>query len=284
MADVRELPGYRAVLAVDVKNFSGVRAADHLTLTMLIPVLLERAFGRAGYTHVWAERRFPTSEGDGFVVGFRPEVLPILLGPVVDALQDELAFHHGVSNGHGPRMRVSIAVGPVNDTGTGLAGDGSGAPMVETHRLLDCGPVRELLEDSDPNVTFVAVVISGRVYDDVVAAGYTAKAESEFTAVPVEVKSYQGMAFLHVPRPSGTLLRRGIGSTPDQQPEPAEPSTMYGSVTNSISGNVSGQVLQSRDIQVGSGTFVVGHHGLRRDDDRPGGPGDDHRLGKDGGR
>ena len=280
MADVRELPGYRAVLAVDVKNFSGVKAADHLKLTTLIPVLLERTFGRAGYAHVWAERRFPVSEGDGFVVGFRPEVLPILLGPVVDALQDELAFHHEMS--HAPRMRVSIAVGPANDTGTGLAGDGSGAPMVETHRLLDCEPVRRLLEDSDPNVTFVAVVISGRVYDDVVAAGYTAKAESEFIAVPVQVKSYQGTAFLHVPRPSGTLLQRGIGNPPGQPPEPAEPSTMYGSVTNSISGNVRGQVLQSRDIQVGSGTFVVGQ--LGRNDHGAGGPGDDNGLGEDGGR
>lgn len=278
MAEVRELPGYRAVLAVDVKNFSGVKAADHLKVTTLIPALLERAFGRAGYARVWDERRFPVSEGDGFVVGFRPEVLPILLGPVVDALQEELAFHREMSSGHGPRMRVSIAVGPVNDTGTGGPGDGSGAAMVETHRLLDCAPVRALLEDSDPDVTFVAVVISGRVYDDVVAGGYTAKAESEFIEVPVRVKSYQGTAFLHVPRPSGGLLSQGFG---DQQKPRAEPSTLGGSVYNSISGSVSGQVLQSRDIQVGSGTFVVGHnrddHGARR-------PGDQDGLIEDGSR
>jgi hypothetical protein len=282
VAEIRELPEYRAVLAVDVKNFSGVKAVDHLKLTTLIPLLLERAFERAGYADVWAERRFPSSEGDGFVVGFRPEVLPILLGPVVNALQDELAFHHEMSLGHAPRMRVSIAVGPVNDTGTGLAGDGSGAPMVETHRLLDCRPVRRLLVESDPDVTFVAVVISGRVYDDVVAAGYTAKAESEFIEVPVEVKSYQGTAFLHVPRPSGTLLLRGIGDPPAAEPEPAEPSTLDGSVANTISGNVSGQVLQSRDIDLGSGTFVVGQ--LGRHDHGADGPGDDQGLIEDGGR
>lgn len=270
---VCELPAYRAVLAVDVKNFSGVKAADHLQLTRIIPALLERAFQRAGYAEVWAERRFPASEGDGYVVGFRPEVLPILLGPVVDALQEELAFHQELSGRAGPRMRLSIAVGPVNDTGTCGPGDGSGAPMVETHRLLDCAPVRALLEDSDPNVTFVAVVISGRVYDDVVAGGYTAKAESEFIEVPVQVKSYQRTGFLHVPRPSGGLLLRGLGEEPEA-PEP-ESSTLDGSVNNLISGSIGGQVLQSRDIHVGSGTFVVGTHRLGRNDDGAGGSGDE---------
>jgi hypothetical protein len=261
-ARVRELPPYRAVLAVDVKNFSGIKAVDHQRVTENIPVVLERAFSRAGYSSVWAERRFPESRGDGYVVGFRPEVLPILVGPVVDGLQDELAYHHELRGaGFDPvRMRMSVGVGPLTDSGEHRLGDGSGAATVETHRLLDSEPVRSLLEDSDPDVTFLAVVISARVYEDVVVSGYTAKALTEFLAVGVQVKSYQGTAYLHVPRPSGRLLERGLGPAATAEPVPGEPDPARdGRVTNTITGRVGGNVVQSGDIQLGSGALIVGH-------------------------
>lgn len=259
---VRELPPYRAVLAVDVKNFSGVPAAQHRELTQRIPLLLKHAFTQANYGSVWEERRFAQSEGDGYVVGFRPEVLPILVGPVVDALQEVLEIHNQMRTGGGPslRMRLSIAAGPLNDSGEGQPGDGTGAAMVETHRLLDCGPVRQLLEASDPEVTFVAVVLSARVYDDVIVGGYSTKALTEFTSVQASVKTYQGTAFLHVPRPSGTLLHNGHGLTEEiPAPEMPVPPPSGGAVHNSVTGSVSGQVVQLRDLQgtlnLGSGTF-----------------------------
>lgn len=129
--------------------------------------------------------------------------------------------------------------------------------MVDTHRLLDCEPVRRLLEDSDQEVTFVAATISSRVYEDVVVSGYSAKAPTEFVTVPVRVKTYQGTAFLHVPKPSGGLLERGLGTL---EKEPAQPSGMaavsqpdLGSVGNSVSGKVGGNVAQYRDYYQRSG-------------------------------
>ena len=251
-SEVPELPAYRAVLSVDVKNFSGVKAADHHELTEKIPLVLERAFERAGFASVWAERRFPAGRGDGYVVGFRPELLPVLIGPFLDALQAELAFYSQLRSG-GPRMRVSVAVGPLTDSDEGRLGDGSGASMIETHRLLDCEPVRRLLADSDQDVTYVAAVISARVYEDVVVAGYSTKAASEFVAVPVEVKTYQGTGFLHVPKPSGKLLEHGMGAAAEElaaapKPEPEATSRPEaGSVFNSVSGKVGGNVSQYRD-------------------------------------
>lgn len=259
---VRELPPYRAVLAVDVKNFSGVPAAQHRELTQRIPLLLKHAFTQANYASVWDDRRFAQSEGDGYVVGFRHEVLPILVGPVVDALQEVLELHNQMRTGGGPslRMRLSIAAGPLNDSGENQPGDGTGAAMVETHRLLDCEPVRQLLEASDPEVTFVAVVLSARVYDDVIVGGYSTKALTEFTPVQASVKTYRGTAFLHVPRPSGTLLQNGYGR-PEEIPAPEKPvpPPSDGAVHNSVTGSVSGQVVQLRDLQgplnLGSGAF-----------------------------
>ncbi|MET9262650.1 hypothetical protein [Amycolatopsis sp. NPDC004079] len=249
-----ELPPYHAVLSVDVKNFSGVTPADHRALTELIPTILERAFERAGQTTVWEDRRFPAGRGDGFVVGFPPESLPIVVGPFLDALQDELAYHHRMRlgrNSEPTRLRASIAVGPLSDSGDARLGDGSGAAMVETHRLLDCGPVRDLLESSDPEVTFVAAVLSARVYEDVVLSGYAAKAPGEFVRVPVSVKSYVGDAYLHVPKPSGELLSRGI-TTPDDpvhdNPAPPEEAPeAEGSVANMITRTVRGNAIQMRD-------------------------------------
>jgi hypothetical protein len=207
-----ELPPYRAVLSVDVCDFSGTKAADHRALTEKIPLVLEQAFRRGGHASVWEERRFPADRGDGFVVGFRPDVLPVLVGPFLDSLQHELAYHHQLRPGSGPRMRVSIAVGPLTDSDAdvGRLGDGSGSAMVENHRLLDCDPVRRLLIDSDPEVTFVAAVVSARVFEDVVLSGYADKAAAEFIEVPVAVKKYRGTAYLHVPKPSGALLHKGM--------------------------------------------------------------------------
>lgn len=278
-ASAHELPPYRAVFSVDVKNFSGVAPADHHALTELIPTILERAFERAGHPEVWDERRFPAGRGDGFVVGFRPETLPILIGPFLDALQGELAYHHQMRLGRSAeptRMRVSVAVGPLTDSDDTRLGDGSGAAMIETHRLLDCEPVRQLLESSDPEVTFVAAVISARAYEDVVLSGYAVKAPGEFVRVPVTVKSYQGDAYLHVPKPSGTLLSRGItmpdAPSPDEQVLAAlEVPGVNAGVTNTISGAVGGNATQTRDYYqltdesrnayqhtVGDGNIVTG--------------------------
>ncbi|MET8850706.1 hypothetical protein [Amycolatopsis sp. NPDC004625] len=282
-----ELPPYHAVLSVDVKNFSGVTPADHYALTELIPTILERAFERADNAAVWADRRFPAGRGDGFVVGFRPESLPILVGPFLDALQDELAYHHRVRlgrTGEPTRLRVSIAVGPLTDSGNARLGDGSGAAMVETHRLLDCEPVRELLTSSDPEVTFVAAVLSARVYEDVVLSGYAAKAPGEFVRVPVSVKSYVGEAYLHVPKPSGALLSRGIGTPDEPVPDNAVPREEApgsgGATNNTINGTVYGTATQMRDQHhwsegsrhshqhtVGDGNIVTGgnvHGGIRQ--------------------
>lgn len=253
-SSARELPSYRAVVSVDIKNFSGVAPADHHALTELIPTILERSFERADQAAIWEERRFPAGRGDGFVVGFRPETLPLLVGPFLDALQSELNYHHQMRLGRSSeptRMRVSIAVGPLTDSDDARLGDGSGAAMVETHRLLDCEPVRRLLESSDPEVTFVAAIVSARVYEDVVVSGYAMKAPGEFVRVPVSVKSYVGEAYLHVPKPSGELLSRGISMSDESVPD--DPGSQgglpgaEGAVTNAINGTVHGNAVQMRD-------------------------------------
>src|SRR3954454_22015748 len=107
----QQLPPYRAMLAVDMKGFSTHRSRDHAALTDRIPEILASAFARAGDSDLWAyHKRFPRSDGDGYVAGFQSSALPFLLNPLLQALQDELAaqnLNDPVVSGRPIRMRAS---------------------------------------------------------------------------------------------------------------------------------------------------------------------------------
>lgn len=174
------LPPYRAMLAVDMKDFSGNQGREHEALTALIPQIVASAFTRAGLGSEWAEgQRFPRPEGDGYVVGFRPSVLPFLVNPLLQALQAELAERNATDSTPRQtpiRMRVGINVGPVTDSGENPVVDGSGAARVETHRLLEAPVVKDLLERSAPE-TYVAAIIGARAFEDAVLTGYSGDSE-----------------------------------------------------------------------------------------------------------
>jgi hypothetical protein len=252
-----EMPQYRAVVVVDMKDYSSHSGAAQRNLTEVIPELIERAFHASGHGGVWEERRFPDTTGDGYAVGFRPEVLPVLVGPFLDALQDELAYYDKILRTHDRtsrmRWRVAITVGPLHESDSPGIGDGCGDSRVEAHRLVDAGEVRRLLDNSDPDVTFVAAIISSRVHEDVIAGGYATKTPSDYARTSVSVKSYRGDAYLYVPKPSGELLAKGF--TGHDEPSTGEPRQQprrefSGGVLNDLSGTVSGgSVVQAGTVE-----------------------------------
>lgn len=208
---VTALPPYRAVLIVDMKDFSGTPGRTQAGLTAEIPDILRRTLRRVGLPDLWEEIRFETTTGDGYVLGFPSAFLPFLLNPLLPGLQDELADRNaGRATSTPPiRMRVSINVGPMTDSGVGDFTDGSGAARIETHRLLDSAPVRDLLTRSGP-ATCIAGIVSARVMADAVLPGFADDDPDLYVEVPVQVKQYQTHAYLRVPRPSGDLLRHGF--------------------------------------------------------------------------
>lgn len=197
---VAELPAYRAFLVVDMKNFSGERGRDHARLTEAIPEILHQTFRSCGLADLWEEVLFNGSTGDGYYLGFNSRLLPFLLNPFLFTLQDELAYQNSVSQ-QTIRMRVSINVGPMTGPEPGTISAGSGDARIETHRLLDSDPVRDLLNRSG-SVTCVAGIVSARAFEDAVLSGYSDEEPDLYVAAPVEVKSYEGTAYLRVPRPS----------------------------------------------------------------------------------
>jgi hypothetical protein len=142
---------------------------------------------------------------------------------------------------------------------------GSGDARVEVSRLLEADELKQLLARSNKDVTFVAAILSNRVYEDVVAAGFATKPTSVFVPTTVAQdqqvaaqQQYQGKAYLHVPVPSGDLLTQGFvaPAAPDQTELDTPPETemrdvirgskpFMGNVNNSISGEVRGPAIQA---------------------------------------
>jgi hypothetical protein len=202
------LPPYRAVLAVDMEKFSRSSSRHQQIIGQKIPEVLEKAFTRADMLPVWKDARFPRHSGDGYVMGAEPEHLPYLISPFLEELQRVLEQVQPVlamyDRNLRMRLRASIDVGPLPDTGDGSGIDAMGEAMISTHRLLDSDPVRRELEDSDPDTTLLATIVSRRVYEDVVLGGFAPVRASRWRPVHASVpsKDFQAEGYLFVPTPS----------------------------------------------------------------------------------
>ncbi|GKQ38521.1 hypothetical protein [Streptomyces sp. A012304] len=218
----RPLPPYRALFAVDAKDFTGLPAVQHAAVSQLIPELVDQALERAGLRQLRDAKRFPANTGDGVVFGFDPALLPFVLWPFLGVLDDLLGAYNRQSVGPRIRLRASVHVGPLPDSGR--PGDGNGTARNDTHRLLDSRPVKAILAAASEEVTHLAAVVSQRVYEDVVLGGYTGLHPDRCVEVPATVdgKDFAQRAWLYVPSPSGNLVQAGVRpreESPAQEPE-----------------------------------------------------------------
>jgi hypothetical protein len=212
----RDLADYHAIIAADIKDFTSNTDTGNWLLARRLPQILKEAFSRSGLD--FSRVRFPGQIGDEYVAGLDYHKLPYLIHPLLDSLQDVLAELDAGDRGRGPRMRLraSIHIGPLpgEDDPDGPAGIGKA--MNDLHRLLDCGPVRDALHNTDPDTTFVAAVISQRAYEDALLTGACTLRPSLLTEIPVHVKQFSSTAWLYVPQPSGQALHRAFtGDNPD---------------------------------------------------------------------
>ncbi|WP_424210780.1 hypothetical protein ACN20G_01035 [Streptomyces sp. BI20] len=220
----RRLPAVRGILAVDAKDFTGRPAIEHETISRAIPEVLRISLLRAGLAEVWDGRLFPASTGDGYAFGFEPSLMPLVLSPWLDTLQDTLSEYNVHSLGTAPlRLRASLHLGPLPETGDGFGGQGTARN--DTHRLLDSVPVKAVLSSTSENVTHVAAILSDRCHQDCVASGYTALHPDRFIEVSASVpgKDFSQRAWIHVPVISGPLRDHGVLGPQAQAPAAPEP-------------------------------------------------------------
>ncbi|GAB2928038.1 hypothetical protein GCM10027280_14300 [Micromonospora polyrhachis] len=227
----RPLPPYRAVLAVDAKGFTKLPGSTHEDVAILIPQLVGEAMRSAGLEAEWSSPDFFGHTGDGFAVGLPTRVLPYLIHPFPALLQERLDEHRRSHPGEQIlRLRVSLHVGPLPVDPSAAGNGGNGVARNETHRLLDSDVVKQVLTEASPNVTLVVVIVSDRVFHDVVAAGYAGLHPDHFVDVLARVsgKAFAQRAWLHLPAPSGPgPVRVGADTdgrdAPDHEVVPAPP-------------------------------------------------------------
>jgi hypothetical protein len=220
-----DLPPYRVILAVDAKNFTAEPGSTHQVLSGRIPQLVAEALRAVGLGDEWDHPAFYGPTGDGFAVGMPTRVLPYLVHPFLDELQQVLARHNRAGRRGDAllRLRVSLNVGPLPAESERPELDGNGTARNDTHRLLDSVPVRSILTEGRPTVVFVAAILSDRVFQDVVVAGYAGRHPDHFVSVPAVVngKEFSQPAWLYVPEWSGNLLH-GHVMNPAEQPLPPD--------------------------------------------------------------
>lgn len=257
------LPPYRGLLAVDIVKYSRNQDRYLPELSGMLPQVLEEAFTRCELDHVWHERRFPDHPGDGYVFGMSPSHLPFLIHPFLGALQTTLweraASLRARDRALTLRLRAALHVGPVPDVGDTLH-DRKAKATNDAFRMLDSVALRQVMDRTEPDVTLVAAIVSGRVFQDVVESGYTAVHARQFHHVTAEVpeKDFAQDAWIYVPRPTFAETRQE-----ETAQEPREPDTGTDSGADAGAGGAAGASAVFHD-RVGQaftgGTFHGGIH------------------------
>ena len=201
---------YRAVLAVDARNFSDLTSKQMQQINADIQQVLAQALTSIGLSAHWRVRMFGQHTGDGYVAGMDPEVLPALVTCFPGALHETLVDWRRAHVGNTPlQLRVSVHVGPLPDSGLGV-------PMVDTHRMLDDDALRRLLARTDPHITTTAVIISERVYEDVFGSGCTLEQPGQaFVRHLAKVKKFARPSWLHLPGFDWGLADPGLFELPE---------------------------------------------------------------------
>jgi hypothetical protein len=244
-----KLDPYRAVVAVDARDFGSLDSGGMQRVNHDIQQLLAEAMSKIGLSGSWLKRHFGQHTGDGYVAGVEPEDLPPLVGCFPGALRSEL-HQHRRPDGRPLQLRVSVHVGPLPDSGIG-------DPMVATHRLLDDGYLRRILAKATPELTPLAMIVSDRVYEDVFSSGRSTGGvgPQEFARSLVQVKTFEKPAWVHIPGldwgladPSLLLTKAPSENEPKHQetaPQQAPGQPSSGITFNNHGSNVNQGYLQN---------------------------------------
>ncbi|THV28753.1 adenylate/guanylate cyclase domain-containing protein [Glycomyces paridis] len=262
------------VLAFDIRRFSAFTDTERTRIATEFRDDIEGAFGDAALQEVWNDHEFCQNAGDGIVVGFPA----VHLHPIVDGLPQPL--QHRLRERHRQddtpiRMRLGIAVGPVQGTDDPRVDVSPNQVIIDACRIGDSLPTRMLLENSDGQATYLAVAAMPAVITSYIAPEPKWLRASEFvrTSIDTADKNFHTEAYLHVPSPSGDLLRFGLTNLPattvseDPSFEPLEDLIANAPVDRppaasdqgSVAGDIGGD-LHDESVRIGSvGRDAIGN-------------------------
>jgi hypothetical protein len=183
--------GRSLLVACDVTGYGG--GDDQLQAAMqdgLVKVLDEAA----GQARLVRSEWDKDSSGDGELALLPANASePRVVDDFVRELGTALARHNRhLAERARLRLRVAIHFGVAYPASNGYAGQG----VVAVSRLLDSGPIREVMRESD---TDFALIVSDGIYSDLVLNGHTSLRPQDFRKVAVRVKEFAENAWIWLP-------------------------------------------------------------------------------------
>ncbi|MEV5872621.1 hypothetical protein AB0L75_00030 [Streptomyces sp. NPDC052101] len=208
-------PQHRLCLAADVEQYSRLDTLAQSVVQADLVRVLDEAAGLAGLHRAdWA--RQPQGDQEFAVLPAHTRQ-DIVLGSFVRHLAARLA---AVNARRTTRLRVRLAVdsGVVADAALGHAGP---AP-VAVARYLNAPQTKSVLAALAS--TDLVMIVSDRLYQDVVRLGQPGLDPRQYVKVHVEVKEFGGYGWLHVPGHGPERLRPLVAG-PGREPSPDTPAT-----------------------------------------------------------
>ncbi|TDE24025.1 hypothetical protein [Actinomadura sp. 6K520] len=191
--------GTCSFLVCDIAAFSDASRADPVRVRVRKAMYdgLERSLACTGLR---PDEWYDEDRGDGVMVVLPPHVgMESLLTAVVDRLRAEVRHHNeAASEAARMRLRVAFNVGEAEWDGRGIVG----TALTHAFRLLDATPLKEAVAQAE---TAIAVIVSKRVFDDVVSHGRGLVDPGDYHRVEVRVKETSDQAWIMVP--GGRLVR-----------------------------------------------------------------------------
>jgi hypothetical protein len=206
------LPHRRLCLAADVEQYSRLDTRTQSAVQSELVRMLDEAATLAGLDRA-AWKRQPQGDLEFAVL---PEATPedAVLGTFVHHLAVRLGDRNARPAAQRVRLRMAMETGVVADAALGHAGP---AP-VAVARYVNAPQLRAVL--ATLTAADLAVIVSDRLYHDVVRSGRRDLDPAQYVRVHVREKEFGGYGWIRVPGHASDDVRSALAEAPEPKPSP----------------------------------------------------------------
>ncbi|MEU4830100.1 hypothetical protein [Streptosporangium sp. NPDC023615] len=225
--------GRALIVSSDLRGYGRGTDKRHEAMQRGFIDLHREAADSAGLNrHRWAIQ----PEGDGeLAVLPANEPDPLVVDQYIRALHQGLVeYNEGLGADLRLRLRVALAFGTAYPSANGYAGQA----VVEASRLVNWRPLKKIFDDrEDVNIV---LILSQRVFEDVVRQGHTSYASDDFHRVMVREKEFSSPAWIWSPEFNSSDLRllSDSAESDDRMNRADAHASQSAEVINNLSGTV----------------------------------------------
>lgn len=206
------LPHRRLCLAADVEQYSRLDTRTQSAVQSELVRVLDEAAELTGLDRA-AWTRQPQGDMEFAVL---PEATPeeVVLSSFVHHLAVRLRDRNARPAAQRVRLRMAVDIGVVADAALGHAGP---AP-VAVARYVNAPQLKAVL--ATLSAADLAVIVSDRLYQDVVRSGWRDLDPAQYARAHVRVKEFGGYGWIRVPGHAPDDVRSAVAEAPQSKPSP----------------------------------------------------------------